>query len=510
VNMPAQVLDYSLTNFKVPGLAQYTPPFGTKKADGSGLTTTEITRNEMMPFMKQRPISGVPAIAGNDPPMGVISVDSIAMPIEFDANFAVMDGIQLQLDDPSYEGQVVRVVASFDVGNPTIITLGVAGTPQTVALNGGETMLLFAVNNKWVRFKNGLETAGASKTPRERYLFYNTPTTLRLAGGVPIRYKDSYTNDYRVYVASDEGLIIDVAATLDTGSIQAGKPYFVYLCPQQTGGIVFKTSLNASYPLGVASADYAFQIGGFDTICVNVGTISTTMYIHPFSGRLAGNIHMHSVWDLYHRSSAKYQSGFYFSPSIKKWVSIYLMGATGTFPATPGGDSYPPVNGGLVSGYGLTIADGASTPKWHGDKFAQFLKMQGMLLPLFDEFTVIALGSPESVNIQGSVDPVTTGGHTATNGQRIISFEGAEDATGVLWQWCQETLGPQGTQTWVDRFDANDIQAAGQMYGAFYRLLAGGDWINGATCGSRASSWADSVLSLSGHYGCRAVAEPLN
>jgi hypothetical protein len=149
--MPAQVLDYSLTNFKVPGLAQYTPPFGTKKADGSGLTTTEITRNEMMPFMKQRSISGIPAIAGNDPPMGVIGVDSIAAPIEFDANFAVLAGVQLQLDDPSYEGQLVRVVASFATGNPAIITLGVSGTPKTVALSGGEAILLFAINGKWIR-----------------------------------------------------------------------------------------------------------------------------------------------------------------------------------------------------------------------------------------------------------------------------------------------------------------------------------------------------------------------
>jgi hypothetical protein len=157
-----------------------------------------------------------------------------------------------------------------------------------------------------------------------------------------------------------------------------------------------------------------------------------------------------------------------------------------------------------------TIADGASTPKWHGDKFAQFLAMQGMRLPSFDEFVLIALGSPESVNIQGSSDPVTTGGHSATSGGRIISFEGAEDTVGVLWQWCAETLAGQGTQTWADRFDANDIQAKGQMYGTFFRLIAGGHWVIGVNCGSRASYWTASVLVLHGHYGCRAVSEPAN
>lgn len=153
--MPVQVLDYSLSNFKVPGLAQYAPPFGTKKADGSGLTTLEITRNEMMPFLKQRPVSGVPAIAGADPPMGVIGEDSIASPIEFDANFAVAEGVQLQLADPAYEGQFVRVTAAFETGNPASVIPGATGSPQLAALNGGETMLLFAVNGKWTRFTGG-------------------------------------------------------------------------------------------------------------------------------------------------------------------------------------------------------------------------------------------------------------------------------------------------------------------------------------------------------------------
>jgi hypothetical protein len=135
--------------------------------------------------------------------------------------------------------------------------------------------------------------------------------------------------------------------------------------------------------------------------------------------------------------------------------------------------------------------------------------MQGMRLPRFDEFTLIALGSPEGVNIQGSADPVTTGGHNATSGGRIISYEGAEDAVGVLWQWMQETYGPQ-TGAYANRFDENDIDVGGQMYGTFYRLIAGGGWVYGATCGSRSSVWNVSVLTLGGAYGCRAVAEPLN
>jgi hypothetical protein len=507
--MPVQTLDYSLTALKVPGLASYTPPFGTKKADGSGLTTAEINRNVIMPFLKQRSISGAPAMADTDPPMGVISTDSIASPIEFDANFAVAAGVHLQLADPSYEGQLVRVVAAFESGDPAVITLGVAGSPEVINIQDKEVLLLFAVSGKWQRFvPGGLSEGSRSKTPRERYLFYAAADSLKIEEGIPIRYWDEYTQSFKYYTAPLGGRAINVAALLDTGSIQNGKDYYIYLCPQSAGGVQFKVSLNSTYPAGFVSELYVTKIGGFHTLCAGVEEKTSKMYIHPFSGLAAGSVHRNSVWDLYHRSSAA-QEGFYYSPSIKKWVSIYLMSAWGTFPSGALGDSFPPQNGGLKSIFGGTIADGASTPKWHGDKFAQFLAMQGMRLPGFDEFTLIALGSPEGVNIQGSADPVTTGGHQATSGGRIISYEGAEDAVGVLRQWMRETYGPQ-SGSWGNRYDSNDIDVGGQMYGTFYRLLAGGDWADGSICGSRYSDWNSSVLSLNSHIGCRAVAEPLN
>lgn len=151
-----QTLDCSLKALQIPGLVSYTPLFGTKKADGHGLTTAEINRNIMMPFMKQRPISGIPTAEGLDPPLGVIDTDTIATPIEYDANFAVNQGVKLQLADPTYEGQVVRVVASFSSGAPAEITLGITGNPEKVLLNKEEVILLFAVNRKWQNFDDNL------------------------------------------------------------------------------------------------------------------------------------------------------------------------------------------------------------------------------------------------------------------------------------------------------------------------------------------------------------------
>ena len=139
-----QFIDYSLNSFKVPGLEEFNHPFGDKKDTGRGLSTLEITQNEMMPFMKQRPISGV-----FNSPDGVIREDSYVTTIQFDATFAVASGVTLQLADPSYEGQVIRIVGSFNKGEPPA-NISLANDGSNMQLLDGEKILsLYAVNNKW-------------------------------------------------------------------------------------------------------------------------------------------------------------------------------------------------------------------------------------------------------------------------------------------------------------------------------------------------------------------------
>jgi hypothetical protein len=283
--------------------------------------------------------------------------------------------------------------------------------------------------------------------------------------------------------------------------------------------IQFLVTENASLHEGYMSPDVL--IGGFHTLCAQVSYMQGDQYyVHPFSDHVVGGIHINSVWDLYHRSSAD-QRGFYYSPTIKKWVSIYLMSEWGTFPEYLGADVYPPVNGGLVSKNNALIADGFfSAHKWHGDKFAQFLGMQGMRLPTFDEFVMIAFGSPEESVFDAyeyweTGAGVTTGGHYSGSGQRIISYEGAEDATGVAWQWCAETSGYGGSYGMGDpRWrDECDIQVRGKNSGDIVRLLAGGSCLeesNPEDCGSRASFFNSPTEHDQFYHGCRAVAEPLH
>jgi hypothetical protein len=143
------------------------------------------------------------------------------------------------------------------------------------------------------------------------------------------------------------------------------------------------------------------------------------------------------------------------------------------------------------SEFGATISDTRQQQNHQDDMMRVGKRL------LYDyEFSSAAAGSNEKTNIYGSADPVTTGGHKDTAGRRMLSFIGCEDMCGVMWQWLEENS-CNGGSSW-GTYDGH--AAFGQMYGASYALVAGGDWIHGAACGSRcrhanyARSIADACL----------------
>ena len=135
-----------------------------------------------------------------------------------------------------------------------------------------------------------------------------------------------------------------------------------------------------------------------------------------------------------------------------------------------------------------------------------------MRLPTIAEFGDLARGAPQEVNINGSADPVTTGGHVATDSKRIISYCGLEDIVGVLWQWSSESsYDASGSTDWPDNFNANKRDVLGKCYfGAGKRARLGGSWGDGARCGSRGLNWSDSPLLLDSDLGFRAVSESMH
>ena len=266
-----------------------------------------------------------------------------------------------------------------------------------------------------------------------------------------------------------------------TASNRAGKDFYVYLL--SAGGVIL--SNNSSVPTGYTSSN-SRKIAGFHCLCVAVGTISG----HSLSGYAQGDILPRSVWDRFNRPMSAPEGMVLSNDGM--WVDIYLPSYSGTLLKS--------VNGG-------TIADGSNG--WHGYKFEQWFGNIGKKLIRQTEFVTASIGANQGTNISGSSDPGTTTGHTDTAGRRMISNIGCEDMAGVMWQWSRDPGGVYSTgASWVNAYDGNDSDVAGQHYNAPYRAVLGGYWNNGSVCGSRVSFWNDSPLALASSISGRGVAEP--
>ena len=254
------------------------------------------------------------------------------------------------------------------------------------------------------------------------------------------------------------------AAMLDTGAIAAGKDYSVFACTDGTT-LSFQVSLASAYPAGFDAA-HSLRIGGYHTLCVAVGVIAG----HTLTGYAEKDILPQSIWDLRHRANNKNMSnaGLVYDDSNPGWEVIYLGSDDGA--------------GGIQSVYGATILD---TINWMD--YNDHLAKVGMVMEDDGEFQSLATGSNEEINIAGSADPVTTGGHSDTAGRRMISNIGCEDCAGALNQWLRDTSANHDGAVAAGWLDLPGDK------GSFYRpvdtdeikLSAGGYWSHAAACGSR-------------------------
>lgn len=290
------------------------------------------------------------------------------------------------------------------------------------------------------------------------------------------------------YLDTDTDL--STGADLDTGSVAAGKDYYVYAC-DNAGAVAFLISLATTYPAGY-DANTSRKIGGFHTVCAAVGTISG----HTLTGLGANGILPMSVWDLKHRARCGNNAGMVYSSAAGLWVDIYMASGTGA--------STLSVNGGTIS----------DTRNWM-DFVDDFGAVKKRLLTDI-EFQLIAAGSNEETNISTSADPVTTGGHSDTAGRRMISNIGCEDCCGVLYQWLMTPAVrlDNGTHagSWVDLDGAKGsfytYGVAPNYYGNT-QLLAGGYWGVGTNAGSRCRTAYSYRWDTATAIGGRGCAEPL-
>lgn len=251
---------------------------------------------------------------------------------------------------------------------------------------------------------------------------------------------------------------------------------FSTLCvavPANTTAIVPVATGTANGSSYLIKQSYALDTDGFKEFYTKtISAVSAGSYYdvatvpHTLAGFAAGDILPESVWCLGFMPSARSLNmnnvlGMVYDRDTDVAVDIYLQSGTGQNTATV---------------YNATHT--VSRPQQnHQDDMRQVEK----LLISDDEFSSAALGSNERTNIFGSADKTTVGGHVDTAERRMISFVGCEEMCGYLWQWTRD-VSANGGSGWA----TYDGQASfGQLYGASYALLAGGDWSSGASCGSR-------------------------
>lgn len=291
-------------------------------------------------------------------------------------------------------------------------------------------------------------------------------------------------------------------ASYATAANRAGKDFYIYACVPSDGTEPdFILSANSTVPTGYTATN-SRKIGGFHCLAVAVGTISG----NTLTGYGVGDILPATPWDLKHRAVSENEGMSYIS-GCGIWMDIYLPSWNGSK---------------LVSVYGGTVADGASSKKFHGEAFAEAFGKIGKRLVRRDEFICAMKGSNEQTNIKNSADPNTTGGHVDTSNRRMISNYGIEDGCGAYWQWAEDQYEAMSV-SWTNpnRYmnsyswqqasvyeSSVDSQGFGSAYGLLRRAILGGYWDAGAYCGSRCVNCSHFSSRVYANVSARGVSEP--
>ena len=349
-------------------------------------------------------------------------------------------------------------------------------------------------NGNEIATKADITTSDVRSLKYNSYIRSNLPTSAKTSitinpmaltiNNSTYELKDAKTLSLNSSLSWDSG-------TYSTASNRAGKDFYIYACQPSSGTIpTLILSANSTVPTGYTATN-SRKIGGFHCECLDVGTVTDE---NSMNGYATGDIIPYSVWDLKHRPKSSTEGMVYVEP-LNIWISIYLMSWDGSK---------------LVSAYNGVQADGVSAKPFSGTEFTEYLAKVNMRLPRYDEFVIFAKGIQECVNVKGSVDVNTTGGHYTTNNKRIVSNYGIEDCAGVTWQWLSDVFCSDFTGSWDTSSNRDARNVRGDCWGGgLRRALAGGRWDVGASCGSRASSvGAWSALS-NDNAACRGASEPL-
>lgn len=306
------VINDRLIDLAVPGFPGYDPPFGTKKVDGQSISSREENDNMMLPFKKHRPINVTETSS-------VIEIESNLV---FDMKTA---GISLNLGSALFNGCRIKVLNSANG------VVNVIFGEKTKAVPKGKFVEFEFIGTGWILSSSGSGDVDLPLYARSVPLLVSSAKRkLTIKAGTKIDV--GFGDDVRHFLAETD-TEFDIATILDTGTLQAGKDYYVFLCKDPAGdGVVARASLNKTNPQEFDEADIQ-PLGGFHTLCADVGTGLTYVWggetlDHPLNGYIAGDVLPYSVWCLNHRPFSE-PEGMVYIPSLDFWCDIYLQSGSG-------------------------------------------------------------------------------------------------------------------------------------------------------------------------------------
>lgn len=546
-------LDLTLAALRLAGLTNFTPEFGTKEADGVSVSTENVCKDIMLPFTFQRPV--------------LVNETSDTGNIEANRTLVLTNSnIILTLGRATFTGCKIVVQAGYTSGSAEVKYLTAANTYETVTLAAGNSLEIVSnsalyfykrlrvnnsivintnehlINNRRYLYPSVFPLVNRNKETdfvvQNNALYSKNTVYIRAGATLPPFYVEG-VGLLQWHTETDVELGKDDLDDTCTG-LEPGKDYFIYLVysptlfPNAPDNLGFKISLNdpdgisiygdsdiagtGAHPLKpyaevggvVLTEDNCLCIGGFHTVVCDCDALPNGAQIHPFTGYKAGAIHPFSVWDLFHRAEGT-NVGMLFNPTVQKWGSIYLLSErafdkTGT-PATYGG-TYPKNNVMLISAANKEFVTGETTGRiFHCLRGEQIMSFQHQRLPTLQEFTAFTLGSPQGFSLKEIDDPVTTGGHLASDNTQIISYCGMFDGVGVLYQWGQEN-GFSVSSGWQTNYTTHDSDVKGEVASPQTRIILGNYWGGDLRSGSRSCAWDNGALKLTYFIGFRAVAEP--
>ena len=544
-------LDLTLAQLRLAGLTNFTPEFGTKEADGVGVSTENVCKDIMLPFTFQRPV--------------LVNETSDTGNIEANRTLVLTNSnIILTLGRATFAGCKIVVQADFTSGSAEVKYLTAANTYETLTLVAGNSVEI--VSNSDLYFYKRLHIGNSviintNLILNRRYLYpsvfplvnrnketdfvvqnnalYSKNTVYIRAGATLPPFYVEGVGLLQWHTESDVELGGDDLDDTELNGFVGGKDYFIYLIysptlfPNAPDNLGFKISLNdpdgislygdsdiagtGAHPLKpyaevdgvVLTEENCLCIGGFHTVVCDCNALPTGAQIHPFTDYKAGAIHPFSVWDLFHRAEGT-NVGMLFNPTIQKWGGIYLAcerahAKTGTA-ATYGG-TYPKNNVMLISAANKEFVTGVTTGReFHCLRGEQIMSFQHQRFPALQEFTAFTLGSPQGLTTKYG-NPRTTGEHLTRDNTQIISYCGMFDGVGIIWQWGNAN-GYTSASNWQTNYTTNDSDVKGDASNPQTRVILGGAWANSSRCGSRAYNWNSGALLLDKYIGFRAVAEP--